>query len=121
MKALQIVKYGEIKDSLAINEIKKPSIKSTDVLIEVKAASINPIDYKLVNGSLKSLIPLNLPITIGFDVSGVIVETGEAVTNFKVGDLVYSRVPQNQMGTVSDYVAVDGAVVSEKPGNILHV
>lgn len=44
MKALQIVKYGDIKDSLAFNEVKKPSIQTNDVLIEVKAAAINPID-----------------------------------------------------------------------------
>jgi NADPH:quinone reductase-like Zn-dependent oxidoreductase len=53
---------------------KKPSVKPNDILVEVKAASLNPIDYKMVEGHLKDMISLNLPSTIGFDVSGVVVE-----------------------------------------------
>ncbi len=118
MKALQIVKYGELKDGLSINEIEKPSINATNILIETKAASLNPIDFKLVSGGLKDMVPLSFPSTIGFDVSGVIVEKGTEVTNFKLGDEVYARVPQKQMGTVAEYVAVESAVVSKKPDNI---
>lgn len=118
MKALQITKYGEIKDSLSINRIEKPSIKAKDVLIEVKAASLNPIDYKLAEGHLKDMVPLSLPCTIGFDVSGVVVEKGVDVSNFEVGDKVYSRVPQQQMGTVAEYVAVNSDAVAKKPTNI---
>ena len=118
MKALQIIKYGEIRDSLSINEIEKPILKAKDVLIEVKAASLNPIDYKLAEGHLKDMVPLNLPCTIGFDVSGVVVEKGADVSNFEVGDKVYSRVPPEQMGTVSEYVAVNSEVVAKKPTNI---
>ena len=117
MKALQIVKYGELKDSLSINEIAKPSITSSDILVEVKAASINPIDYKLAEGHLKDMVPLNLPCAIGFDVSGVVVEKGTDVGNFEVGDTVYSRVPQEQMGTVAEYVAIYSNVVAKKPTN----
>lgn len=118
MKALQIVKYGEIKDSLSINEIEKPAVKTNDVLIEIKAASLNPIDYKLVEGHLKDMVPLDLPSTIGFDVSGVVVEKGADVNNFQIGENVYSRVPQEQMGTVSEFVAVNSDVVAKKPANI---
>ena len=118
MKALQIIKYGKIKDSLSINEVEKPSIKVKDILIEVKAASLNPIDYKLVEGHLKDMVTLNLPCPIGFDVSGVVVEKGADVSNFEVGDKVYSRVPQEQMGTVSEFVAVNSEVVAKNPTNI---
>ncbi len=118
MKALQIKKYGEIKESLSLNEIEKPSIKSNDILVEVKAASLNPIDYKMVEGKLKDMIPLKLPSTIGFDVSGVIVEKGEDVKNFEIGDEVYSRVPQEQMGTVAEFVAVNSNLAALKPDNI---
>jgi len=117
MKALQITQYGEIKDSLSINEIEKPSIQANDVLIEVKAASLNPIDYKLVEGHLKDMVPLNFPCTIAFDVSGVVVEKGAEVHNFEIGDEVYSRVPQQQMGTIAEYVAVNSEVVAKKPTN----
>jgi NADPH:quinone reductase-like Zn-dependent oxidoreductase len=118
MKVLQIIKYGELKNSLSINEIEKPSIKASDILIETKAAGRNPIDYKMVSGGLKDMVPLSLPSTIGFDVSGVVVEKGAEVTKFELGDAVYTRVPQQQMGTVAEYVAVDTSVVSKKPDNI---
>lgn len=118
MKALQIMKYGEIKDSLSINEVEKPSIQADDVLVEVKAASLNPIDYKLAEGHLKERVHLNLPSTIGFDVSGVVIEKGANVSNFEVGDEVYSRVPQEQMGTIAEYVAVNSDMVARKPDNV---
>ena len=118
MKALQITKYGELKDGLSLNETAKPSISAKDILIEIKAAALNPIDYKLVGGGLKDKVPLDLPATIGFDVSGVIAEKGAEVTDFEIGDAVYARVPQDQMGTVAEYVAVDYSVVSKKPDNI---
>lgn len=118
MKTLQIIKYGELKDGLSFSETAKPSINTTDILIETKAAGLNPIDYKLVSGGLKDMVPLDMPSTIGFDVSGVVVEKGTDVADFKIGDSVYARVPQNQMGTVAEYVAVDSTVVSKKPENI---
>ena len=118
MKALQLVKYGEIKDSLLINEVNKPTVKATDVLIQVKAAAINPIDKSIILGNLQGLIPLSFPSTLSYDVSGIIVEKGSEVTNFEVGDLVYSRVPQEQMGTLAEFVSVTSEAVSKKPGNI---
>ena len=118
MKALQLIKYGEIKDSLAFNEINKPSVKPKDVLIEVKAAAINPIDKSIILGNLKSLLPIPIPSAMAYDVSGIVVEKGEDVRDFEIGDLVYSRVPQEQMGTIAEYVAVTNSAVSKKPGNI---
>jgi NADPH:quinone reductase-like Zn-dependent oxidoreductase len=118
MKALQIVKYGEIKESLSINEIEKPTIQSNDILVEVKAASLNPIDYKMAQGHLKELLDLNLPVTIGFDVSGVVVEKGNDVTGFEVGDEIYARVPQEQMGTIAEFVTINADKVAKKPENI---
>ena len=58
MRALQLVKYGEIKDSLAFNEVKKPTVQKQDVLIEVKAAAINPIDKGIILGNLQALLPI---------------------------------------------------------------
>ena len=118
MKALQLIKYGEIKESLAFNEVSKPTIQVKDILIEVKAAAINPIDKSIVLGNLQSLLPISLPSTIAYDVSGIVVEKGDEVSNFEIGDLVYSRVPQEQMGTIAEYVAVTSIAVSKKPGNI---
>jgi len=118
MKALQIVKYGEIKDSLAFNEVSKPTVGANDLLIEVIAAAINPIDKMLILGHMQGMIPIPLPSTSAFDVSGIVVEKGDDVSDFEIGDLVYSRVPQEQMGTLAEFVAVTSAAVSKKPGNI---
>jgi len=118
MKALQLVKYGEIKDSLAFNEVSKPTVQAQDVLIEVKASAINPIDNYIILGNLQGMLPIPLPSTLAYDVSGIIVEKGDEVSNFEIGDLVYSRVPQEQMGTVAEFVAVSSIAVSKKPGNI---
>ena len=118
MKALQIIRYGEIKDSLALNEINKPTVQVKDVLIEVKAAAINPIDKLIILGNLQGMLPIPLPSTIAYDVSGIVVEKGDDVGNFEIGDLVFARVPQEQMGTIAEYVAVTSVAVSKKPGNI---
>lgn len=118
MRAWQIVKYGDLKDSLAIGEIEKPAVKPNDILVAVKAASLNPIDYKIVEGKLKDMLKLNLPVTIGYDVSGVVVEKGSDVPKFEIGDEVYARVPQEQMGTVAEFVVVQSNLVAKKPENI---
>ena len=118
MKALQIIKYGEIKDSLSFNEVSKPTVQANDVLIEVKAAAINPIDKSIILGNLQGMLPIPLPSTSAYDLSGIVVETGNEVSNFEIGDLVYSRVPQEQMGTLAEFVAVTSDAVSKKPGNI---
>jgi NADPH:quinone reductase-like Zn-dependent oxidoreductase len=118
MKALQIIKYGEIKDSLAFKDIEKPAIESKDVLIQVKAAAINPIDKSIILGNLQNLLPIPLPSTSAYDVSGKVIENGTDVSEFEIGDLVYARVPQEQMGTIAEYVAVNTIAVSKKPGNL---
>lgn len=118
MKALQVLKYGELKDSLAINEVDKPAVGAEDILIEVKAAAINPIDKSIVQGNLQAMIPVAFPSTMAYDVSGKVVDKGASVSRFEIGDLVYARVPQEQMGTIAEFVAVNNAAVAKKPGNI---
>jgi len=118
VKALQIVKYGDIKNSLVFNEVNKPTVQAKDVLVEVKAAAINPIDKSIILGNLQGLIPIPFPSTSAYDVSGIVVEKGDEVNDFEIGDLVYARVPQEQMGTLAEYVVVNNMAVSKKPRNI---
>lgn len=121
MKALQLIQYGEIKESLGFNEVNKPRAGANDVLIKVKAAAINPIDKGIILGNLKGMIQIPLPTTLAYDVSGTVVEKGTSVTNFKLGDEVYARVPQEQMGTLADFVSVECTVVALKPSNVSFV
>jgi len=74
MKALQLVQYGEIKDSLTFNEVNKPDLQENDLLIEVKAAAINPIDTYIIQGNLQGLLPISLPSSVAYDVSGIVIE-----------------------------------------------
>ncbi|MCH7773691.1 MAG: alcohol dehydrogenase catalytic domain-containing protein, partial [Bacteroidetes bacterium] len=118
MKALQIRGYGDVKNNLVFSEVEKPTIKDNQVLIEIHSASVNPIDYKIIEGLLKQIRKLTFPCPIGFDVAGIVVERGSNVTNLKVGDEVYSRVPSESPGTFAEYIAVDSDVVCLKPSNL---
>ncbi len=118
MKALQITGYGDVKNNLVFSEVEKPTIKDNQVLIEIHSASVNPIDYKIIEGLLKQIRKLTFPYPIGFDVAGIVVEIGSNVTNLKVGDEVYSSVPSKSPGTFAEYIAVDSEVVCLKPSNL---
>lgn len=118
MKTLQITGYGNIKSNLDFFDIEKPSISNNEVLIEVHAAGINPIDYKIIQGAMKSISKLNFPAPIGFDVSGKLVAVGDAVKHLEVGDEVYSRIPTEKPGSFSEFIAVDSTVIVKKPKNI---
>ena len=118
MKALQITGYGELAKNLKFKKVPKPQVSDNEILIAVKAVALNPIDYKIVKGNLKELLSLDLPASIGYDVSGEIVEAGSAVKDLKVGDAVFGRVPQEYMGTLAEFAKVDPKVFALKPENL---
>lgn len=118
MKTLQIKGYGDIESNLGFSNIEKPVVSDDQVLIEVYAASVNPIDYKIIEGAMKKVRKLSFPSLIGFDVSGVVIEKGINVRHLNVGDEVYSRVPSDSPGTFSEFIAVNADVVSLKPSNL---
>ncbi|QHI39287.1 Zinc-type alcohol dehydrogenase-like protein [Kordia antarctica] len=116
MKAIQHISYGEISESIIFSEIEKPTINKDEVLIESFAVSVNPLDIKVVNGKLKGLGKYTLPATMGYDVSGKIVEKGENVSNLNIGDEVYAYVAKQ--GSFAEFVSVKENIVSLKPKNI---
>ncbi len=118
MNVLQIKGYGPIEGNLSFAELEKPTIAAGQVLIEVHAAGVNPIDYKMVEGVLKKMQKLTFPARIGFDVAGIVVEKGPDIDHLSIGDEVYSRVPSESPGTFAEYIAVDGGVVRQKPSNL---
>lgn len=117
MKAVQINAYGG-NDVLGINEnAPKPSPAKGQVLVEVHAASINPIDWKIRAGFLKEMAPLVFPATLGGDFSGVVVEVGEGVSDFAVGDQVYGQaiMLNGGSGTFAEYVVANTANTARIP------
>jgi NADPH:quinone reductase-like Zn-dependent oxidoreductase len=116
MKAIQHIAYGEISESISYSEIEKPPINKDEVLIETYAASVNPLDIKVLTGKLKTQKNYTLPATVGYDVSGKIVEIGENVTNFNIGDEVYAYV--DKQGSFAEFVSVKQNILSLKPKNM---
>jgi alcohol dehydrogenase len=119
MKAAQIYEYGP-SDVFRVEDLPRPVLKPRDVLVEVHAASVNPIDYKIRNGGQRGGIRYKLPHVLGMDVSGVVIEVGSAVTRFKVGDEVYSSPTHSRNGTYAEMVAIDERAVARKPSNLTH-
>lgn len=117
MKAAYIEQYGG-SDQFKVGELARPTIGADDVLIEVYAASVNPVDWKLREGYLKEMLTYEMPLVIGWDVSGVIKEVGANVTNLQVGDEVFSRPDIARQGTYAEYVAVDAHLVVKKPATL---
>lgn len=99
MKAAQISKYGGSDTIKIVTDAPKPELKAGQLLVEVKASSINPIDIAIRNGNLVQMLPLEFPITLGGDFSGVVSEIGDGVTDFKAGDPVYGNAGHLKSGS----------------------
>lgn len=120
MKAVRIHAYGNA-DMLRYEEAPIPDVAPDDVLVRVVAASVNPVDWKIREGYLKQMIPYQFPLTLGWDVSGVVEAVGQKVSRFQVGDAVFSRPDIRRNGTYAEYVAIHEDEVAHKPRTISHV
>lgn len=117
MRAVVIAKYGG-DDVVEVRDMPTPQIKDNEVLVEVYSACINPLDYKVKNGAMKPLINYELPLVLGTDFAGKVIQVGTQVSRFKVGDEVYGNLDGRQMGAFSEYVAVADKYLSQKPRNL---
>ncbi|RDC58013.1 NADP-dependent oxidoreductase [Pedobacter chinensis] len=119
MKAIRIHEFGG-PDVLSIDDIPVPKPNKDEVLIKVHATSVNPVDWKIREGLRKTKFPSKLPLTLGWDVSGVIEELGEKVGTFRKGDEVYGRPEPTKNGAYAEYIVVNANQISIKPTNIGH-
>ncbi len=117
MKAWAIKEYGD-NSKVQLLELPKPAPGPDEVLIQVRAASINPVDFKIREGKLRLILPYAFPLILGNDCSGVVVEVGAHVTRFKAGDEVYTRPHKDRIGTLAEYIAARETAVAIKPENI---
>jgi NADPH:quinone reductase-like Zn-dependent oxidoreductase len=117
MKAIVIDQYGE-KEVLQEREMAQPIIQDDQVLLEIHATSINPIDWKLRAGYLKEMLPFDFPIILGWDAAGIIAEKGKNVSNFEVGDRVFTRPATTRQGTYAEYVAVEENLLAHMPSSM---
>lgn len=115
MKAAYISRYGKI-DDVQINQQPKPSLTENAVLVKVHAASINPLDLRVLEGEFKTIFPVSFPFILGNDFAGTVVEVGSNVSQFKVGDEVYAKTDLN--GAFAEYTVVQQSSLALKPQNI---
>jgi alcohol dehydrogenase len=112
VKAVIVRKYGA---AVEVADVDEPAMRARDVKIGVRAASLNPLDFKIRDGKVKLVLDLKLPIHLGCDVAGVVTAIGPEVTRFAVGDEVYARLEKNRMGGLAEVAVADESVVAKKP------
>lgn len=119
MKAAVLTAFGGA-EVFEIQNVLKPTPKPNQVLVQVCATSINPVDYQTRRGDYKNYV--QLPAIIGADVSGVVEAVGETVTGFKPGDEVYYS-PQvfGEPGSYAQYHVADESIIAIKPTNLSHI
>jgi NADPH:quinone reductase-like Zn-dependent oxidoreductase len=114
MKAFLIEQYGK-KATLRLGEMPTPEPRENEVLVEIKAASVNVLDSKIKSGEFKLILPYRLPLVLGHDLAGVVVRVGTQVRGFKVGDEVYARPADHHIGTFAEFIAVKEDDLAIKP------
>ncbi|MFD7703009.1 NADP-dependent oxidoreductase [Streptomyces caelestis] len=116
MKAISYSRYGG-PEVLGLGEVDDPRVGPDSVLVKVRAAAVNPVDWKCREGHLDPILQPVFPVVPGWDVSGVVVQPGPAAPEFAVGDEVVGYVRQDVLshGTFAEYVAAPVRALARKP------
>ncbi|MGW6448608.1 NADP-dependent oxidoreductase [Lentzea sp. NPDC055074] len=119
MKAIAYDRFGDA-EVMSLQELPDPLIGPDQVLVEVRAAGVNPVDFKVRAGYLQGLIPHHLPLIPGWDVSGVVREVGIGVHEWKPGDevLAYARKDHVQFGSCAELISVPVRMLARKPSTV---
>jgi NADPH:quinone reductase-like Zn-dependent oxidoreductase len=96
-------------------DVPEPGLGERDVLVRVDAASINQIDVKLARGEFKQVLPYEMPLVLGHDLAGTVLEVGSKVRRFKPGDEVYARPRDGRIGAFAERIAIAEEDVASKP------
>lgn len=117
MKALIFKHYGG-PDQVAFADLAKPAPNRDEILVQIHAAGLNPVDNKIREGKMKPLLPLHLPATMGCDLAGVVLEAGRDVTRFKPGDAVFASIIGLRTGALAEFAVMPEKVAALKPANL---
>jgi NADPH2:quinone reductase len=118
MKAIAIREFGG-RDKLERMDLPVPEVGAGEVLVRVKGAGVNPVDWKIREGRLKDLFPHRFPLIPGWDAAGIVEKIGPGVTRFRVGDEIfaYCRKPVVQGGAYAEYISLIEEHMAVKPRN----
>jgi NADPH:quinone reductase-like Zn-dependent oxidoreductase len=120
MRAWQATQYDPDL-SISVKNVAIPTPDHNEILIRVMGSSVNPIDWKVVTGDVKSIFPLEFPQTLGCDISGEVIAVGSGVTRLKVGDEVWADLGAGATeGAYAEFAVVSELNVGMKPSNIPH-
>jgi alcohol dehydrogenase len=114
MKAFIVDRYGG-SDRMRAGVMPDPEVGETDVLVQIHAAGVNPIDSKIRNGEFKLILPHRFPLILGSEAAGIVVGVGSRVRRFKPGDEVYARPRKGRIGTFAELIAIAEDDVAHKP------
>jgi NADPH:quinone reductase-like Zn-dependent oxidoreductase len=120
MRAIVINGYGS-SDQLTMAELGDPQPGPTELLIRVRAAGVNPIDWKIRKGMLKLVLHLKFPFIPGFDISGEVAAVGSGVTRFKVGDPVYALLGPPRGGGYAELVLAQESATAHKASTLTYI
>lgn len=117
MQAFSIDRYGK-QEVGRITAVPAPEVRDDEVLVEIHAASVNPLDVKIRSGEFKLVLPYRLPLVLGHDLAGTVRKVGPRVTRFKPGDAVFARADDFRIGSFAEYLAVKETSLAHKPANL---
>ncbi len=117
IKALTFKRYGKSPD-IGFADIPRPTLKANELLVQVHAASVNPVDNMIMTGVFKPVLHFQLPATLGSDLSGVVVEVGSDVTRFKPGDAVFASIFDLGTGSIAEFAVLPESAAALKPANL---
>ncbi len=117
MRAFVFTRYGG-PDVTELRELPRPVPEPGEVLVRVRAAGLNPVDFKTREGQLKVVQSYALPTVMGNELSGVVEAVGNGVTRFAPTDRVFARVPKDRLGAFADYAAVPEDHLAMMPASL---
>lgn len=115
MKAAILEKYASDGRELVIKDVPVPEVGDNEVLVNIKAAGVNPLDNMIVRGEVKLIVPYKFPLIMGNEFAGVVEKTGSKVAGFKKGDRVYARMPLDKIGAFAEYASVRADALAKIP------
>jgi len=120
MRAVVYDRFSDDFDDLEIREVPDPKVQPGCVVVEVRAAGVNPVDWKLMAGMLDAIIPTQFPVIPGWDVSGVVVAVGADTPEFAIGDEVFAYARKDVLGegTFAELACIPARAAAHKPAGL---